>query len=341
MYDVADSRSAGPQHIQSERLSTPPMQISVTTEYWVIDETGTLANPDRVAQIPGSEAAGSPYRVAIETPLCKTCSTLQATLDEQLETTVAAAHTHGCRLVALGVRPDLLAHMADTDQSHIHPTAATAGTCISFATTPADVTDHYNCLLALDPAFALLNTTNWVAGDTEYACGRPSFYCHEQQPVAYHTTTSTSTSTDNTNLQTDPPDWQPVGVLDDGSTIEWRSLDATTPTLLVDLIADVKTILQTASQSQVEIKSFGNGYHLNRFILPSEEWRAMYTTEAISRGLSSLLVRAYLERLGLDTDWYLAATPPTVGACSPADRSTICNQRARQLEAELGVPLKN
>jgi hypothetical protein len=341
MYDMDDRRSAGPQHFPQERPSTLPVQISVTIEYWVTDEAGSLANPDRIAQLPGSEAASSPYRVAIEIPFCDTSSTLQTTLVDQLETTVAAAHTHGCRLVALGVRPDLLAQMAETDQSHRHPTAATAGTRVSFRTTPADATDHYNCLLALDPAFALVNTTSWVRGDIEYACGRPSFYCHEQQPEPYRTSISTSTARDSTNFQTDFRAWQPVEVLDGGSTIEWRSLDATTPTLLVDLIADVKQILQTASQSRLEIKSFGNGCYTNRLLLPSTQWRAMYTKQAVRKGLSSLLVRAYLERLGFDTDWYLAATPPTVGTCSPVDRPAICSQRARQLEAELGVPLTN
>lgn len=318
------------------------MHTTLTTEYWVIDETGLLADPDRTARLPGSTAVSSPYRVAIETPPCETCGELQTELDDRLETTVAAAHAHGCRLVALGLRPDLLANTAHTDLRTLQPPAVTAGTQISFSTTPADAVDHYNCLLALDPAFALLNTTSRVDGETEYACGRPSFYHRDRQPVSYRTNpVSESTATTEPDSGTDLSDWQPVRILDGGSTVQWRSLDATTPTVLIDLIADIKTVLQTASQCRVEIESYGIGHRVDRLVLPSEKWRAIYTSEAIQKGLSSLLVRAYLERLGLDTDWYLAATPPTVGVCQPANRPAVCTQRAEQLEAELGIPLRS
>jgi hypothetical protein len=311
---------------------------TLTTEYWVVDEAGRLADPDLIAGLPGAEGTASPYSVAVETPPCERCVELEAALDARLAATVEAAHDRGCRLLGLGLRPDLLTESASpvTDQP---PPVATAGTRISFETDPAASTDLYNVLLALDPAFVLVNTTSRVDGGQRYACGRPSLY-HRGSTAQYRlgdVAVGTGSSSDTDSLT----DWQPVALLDGGSRVEWRSLDATTPTLLVDLIAEITTILQEARRHELCVESFGNGFHGDRLVLPDEEWRAIYAREAVEKGLSSLLVRAYLERLGIGTDWYRASRPPTVDSQSSTDFSTICRQRAADLEADVGVGLTN
>jgi len=332
MNDTTIHRSAGRQQRHRERSAAAvlgALPTTLATEYWVIDEAGRLADPSRVAELPGAAGADSPYSVAVETPACESCAELRRTLTDRLSSAVAAAHDRGCRLLALGIRPDLLA-----DDSPIPagqpPPAATAGTRVTFEPEPAASTDCYNTLLALDPAFACVNTTSRVDGGQRYACGRPSL-SHRGSGGQYRT------AGDH-----DPPaqastDRQPVAWLDGGSRLEWRSLDATTPTLLVDLIADIKTILQQAATRQLSIDSFGNGFHGDRVVLPAPEWRAIYTEEAIRQGLSSLLLRAYLERFGVETGWYRAASPPAVDGVSASDLPALCRQRAARLEAELGV----
>ncbi|ATW89980.1 hypothetical protein halTADL_3278 [Halohasta litchfieldiae] len=323
------------------RLSRPDtgalsLTTTLTTEYWVVDEAGHLADPDLIAGLPGAAGTASPYSVAVETPPCERCVELEAALDARLAATVEAAHDRSCRLLGLGLRPDLLTESASpvTDQ----PPVATAGTRVSFEPDPAASTDLYNVLLALDPAFVLVNTTSRAADGQQYACGRPSLYHrgsiaqYRFGDVAVGGPSSNDTATAATDSSTD---WQPVALLDDGSRVEWRSLDPTTPTLLVDLIADIKTILQQARHHRLSVDSFGNGFHGDRLVLPNEEWRAIYAQEAVEKGLSSLLVRAYLERLGVDTGWYLAATPPTVSAA--ADMSMVCRQHAAHLEADIGA----
>lgn len=316
-----NSRSVFSQH----RL----LPTTVTTDYWVVDERGGLADPDLIVGVPGAAATQSPYSVAVETPACESCAELQQALGDRLEAAVAAAHERGCRLLALGVRPDLLTEggVADWDQP---PPAVTAGSRITFDTGAAGAVDCYNTLLALDPAFALVNTTSRVDGDTQYACGRPSLYHHG--PTARYRSGHTSTATAPVDHGGEAA-WRPVELIDD-STVEWRSLDATDPTLLVDLIADVKTILRRAGACRIGFESFGNGFHGDRLVLPSEEWRQIYTEEAVRQGLSSLLVGAYLERLGIETGWYRAAALPAVS--NATDLSAICRRRAAHLEADVG-----
>jgi len=331
MNDVATHRSAGrqPHREQSAAAALGPLSTTLTTEYWVINETGRLADPSRVADLPGAAGTDSPHSLAVETPACESCAELRRALWDRLRSTVTAAHDRGCRLLTLGVRPDLLADDSPSPAGQ-PPPSATAGTRVVFEPEAAASTDCYNTLLALDPAFTCVNTTSRVDGGQRYACGRPSL-SHSGATGRYRTAgdhdTPTQASTDR----------QPVAWLDGGSRIEWRSLDATTPTLLVDLIADITTILQEASTRRLSIESFGNGFDADRVVLPAPEWRAIYTSEAIRHGLSSILVRAYLERFGIETGWYRAASPPAVDGVSASDLPALCRQRAAQLEAELGM----
>ena len=307
------------------------LTTTLRTDYWVIDERGRLPDPDLVAGLPGAEGTDSPYSVAVETPSCEDCGELRRALTTRLRSTVAAAHERGCRLLALGIRPDRLAEGLDswTDQP---PPAATAGTRVVFEPEPAAAADCYNTLLALDPAFALLNTACRADGDRRDACGRPSLR-HRGPPAPYR-------SADTAAARLGPAGddgWQPVTWLDGGSTIEWRSLDATTPTLLVDLLADLTAILQEAARCRVTVASFGNGFHGDRLVLPDETWRAIYTEAAIREGVSSLLVRAYLERFGIETGWYRAASQPVCEG-SVTDCRALCRRLATDLETDLGIP---
>jgi len=337
MNDVMTHRSAGRQQRRRERSAAAalgPLSTTLTTEYWVVDETGRLADPSRVADLPGADGTDSPYSLAVETPACESCAELRRTLTDRLSSTVGAAHDRGCRLLALGIRPDLLVDDSPTPAGQPPPTA-TAGTRVVFEPETAAAADCYNTLLALDPAFACINTTGRVDGGQRYACGRPSL-THGGATSRYRTPDEAVGSSHDTPAGTSP-DRQPVAWLDGGSRIEWRSLDATTPTLLVDLIADIKTILQQAATRRLSVESFGNGFHADRLVLPSPEWRAIYTSEAIRRGLSSILVGAYLERFGIETGWYRAASPPAVDSLSASDLPALCRQRAAHLEAELGI----
>ena len=320
----------------------------LTTDYWVVDESGRLADPDRITELPGADGTDSPYSVAIETPACANCVELRRALTARLRSTVDAAHDRDCRLVALGLRPDLLVDGPNPSAGQ-PPPAATAGTRVVFEPDPAVAADCYNTLSALDPAFVLLNTGSRVDGDQRFACGRPSL-CHHGPTGRYRTADEATTAAGSveagsgptvdreSTAQAAPTDCQPVAWLDGGSKIEWCSLDAATPTLLVDLLADVTEVLQQATRCRLRIESFGNGFHGNRLVVPDAEWRAIYTDEAIRKGLSSLLVRAYLERFGIETGWYRAATQPVDGPVPRAELPAVCRRLAADLETDLGVP---
>ena len=349
MIKETKHRQGGRQDPQTT-TAMDSLRLSLRADYWVIDEQGQLEEPDRVAGLPGADATDSPYSLAVETPPCADCGDLRRELVDRLRSTVSAAHNRGCRLLALGIRPDLLVdgpRLPDGEP----PPVATASTRVVFEPEPGAAADCYNTLVALDPAFVLINTTCRVDGDQRYACGRPSLI-HGGPTGRYRTTEEAPPDAEPTEptpevpvsrSDRDPPgaastDHQPVAWLDGGSRIEWRSLDAATPTLLVDLLADVTEILRAAAHRRLRVESFGNGFHGDRLVLPSTAWQAIYTEAAIREGLSSLLVRAYLERFGIETGWYRAAARSAAEPASTADIPALCRRRATDLEADIGVP---
>jgi len=340
MHDSPTNASPGTHYSADHgNHSLVPDRISVAVDYWVIDEAGELADPDRVTALPGATAGTTPHSIAVETPPTESCGELREHLEGRLQTTVAVARSEECRLLPLGLRPDLLAETStessETDQP---PPTATAGTRITFDVDPQAATDVYNILLALDPAFALLNTTQWTKAGHQYACGRAAARNHQVAPYLTDGDIE-SVVNDPANRDTDAESdhHQPVRLLEPGR-IEWRALDATTPTLLVDLIADVVSILRQASACQLTIESFGNGFDVGCLSLPSTDWRAIYAEQAARNGVESVILRAYLDRLGIETGWYLAAAPAAISHDSSAALAGLFRTRAALLEADVGLP---
>lgn len=300
--------------------STPTPDVGVAVDYWVINEAGTLAEPACVAELPGADRTDSPYSIAIETPICRSCSELRAALLNGLRRALAAAADRGCQLLAAGVRPDQL------DGGQDGPPPETAGARVRFRTDPETAVTVYNVLLAVDSAFVLLTSTGEPTNLRRGALVRGS------QPVVqrYRAARPTPEGVDTH----DPNDrWQPVGMIDD-STVEWRALESSTPTLLVDLVADILTVLKQATDCRIEVGSFGSGLEVDCLRLPTVAWRQQYLDDAISEGLDSLRLRAYLERLGFDTGWYQHIRPPAVMATADRDRRARCRRQADLLAAD-------
>ena len=338
MHDSPTTPTTGShQSADSNGHSLVPDRISVAVDHWVIDETGDLADPARVAELPGASAGTTPHSIAVETPPTEICGDLRAHLEGRLQTAVAVAHKQECRLLPLGLRPDLLAETdvesGETDQP---PPGATAGTRISFDVDPESAVDVYNILLALDPTFALLNTTRWSTENRQYACGRAATRDPNHWVPPYRTDGDVEPAeVDGEDRETDR--WQSVRFTEPGR-IEWRALDATTPTLLVDLIADVVSVLRQASTCRLDVESFGNGFDVGCLSLPSQRWREVYAEQATHRGAESVVLRAYLERIGIETGWYLAAAPAAVAPTSSTELPRLCHTRAALLEADIGLP---
>jgi len=304
--------------------------ISVSAVYWVLDTQGRLADSASVETLPGASLTDSPYSIGIETPLCDSCSELREVLCDRLRTAQLAAAEQDCRLVAVGVRPDQLA------DSHDDP-PETAGVTVRFETHPQQLHTVYNVLLALDPAFVLLGSADADTGSQRRAAltggaRRVEPYWFTGVPAEPHGITLRAA--DATALDTDSR-WRPVRITDE-TTVEWYSLDSSTPTLLVDLLADVMAILQEATDCRVEIGTFGNGFEVGCLQLPTASWRQQYLDDAVTNGASSLRLRAYLERLGFETGWYRLAQPPSVQSASALGPSTVCQRRADLLAADVG-----
>ncbi len=342
------------------------MYPSITTTYWVINDDGTLADTDCVAELPGGSVAPGDTAVAIETPVCDGIDDLRTAFTEQLRTAVEAAHEMDCRLVALGVRPDLLFHQPTAVES-----LPTAGSQFSIETDPDRAIDQYNTLMALDPAFALVNTVSCRDHSREYACGRP-FICrqqtgldhrHQQQLYTYAKETDSwaaqlgdpvkaggqsafrrahDTRQAADSQSTEPAHWSPVEFSADKRRLRWNSPDSATPTMLLQLASDVTSVIQRAATQSVEVSAFGNGCCADQIVLPSADWLSHYREEALRAGTNSLVVRAYLERFCFDTAWYRKSkSVPPIGSLTATAAAEHCRQSAAQLEAEIGLLVAN
>lgn len=322
----AEKFAAG-QHATDSCESTASFGLSVSVDYWLLDESGDLADPTCVADLPGADRTDSPHSIAIETPVCESCSGLRDVLIDELRAAQTAASDQHCRLLAAGVRPDQLE--GDRQDGPLE----TAGTRVRFETDRETATTVYNVLLALDPAFVLLASTS---EDGALARSRRAALLDGSRSVVqgYRAAQPTPQGVETIRPAGESDDhWQPVAMVDE-TTVEWRSLESSTPTLLVDLIADVLAVLYEATDCRMEVGTFGNGFGVGCLSLPSAAWRQQYLDDAVTKGLTSLRLRAYLERLGFDTSWYRRAQPPVVVTAADSDRRARCRRRADLLAAE-------
>ena len=323
----SEERGAGGHQSTVSGESTPTLGVSISVDYWVLEKAGGLADPARTASLPGADCTDSPYSIAIETPVCEHCGELRAALLGQLRSVLTAAAERDCRLLAVGVRPD-----QSDGGTQDGPPPETAGVRVRFETDPSTATTVYNLLLALDPAFVLLEPTR---GDRSPSTPRRTVLVSGSTPVAAGYRVARPLPADVAvprQSAEGATHWQPVRLVDE-RTVEWRSLTSSTPTLLIDLIADVLSILRKAIDCRIEVGSFGNGFEIGCLSLPTVAWRQRYLDDALTEGLASLRLRAYLERFGFDTNWYLHAQPPAVAAVDH-DRRARCRQQAALLAAD-------
>jgi len=322
----AEECGVGDQHSDNSE-STPTVGVAVSVDYWVVDEAGDLADPARVASLPGADRTDSPYSITVETPVCGSCDGLRVALCGELQRALGAAAERDCRLLAVGVRPDQI-HRRQRNE----PPPETAGTRVRFETGPETATTVYNVLLALDPVFVLLSSTCEDGPSPR----RRAALVDEDRPAVqgYRAARPTTERVPSTRQHDESTDhWQPV-VLVDEVTVEWRTLASSTPTLLVDLIGDVLTVLRQATECRIEVGTFGNGFEVGCLSLPTAAWRQRYLSDAVTDGLQSVRLRAYLERLGFATGWYLQAQPQAVSTSVDGDRRAMCRQRAELLAAD-------
>ncbi len=229
-----------------------------------------------------------------------------------------------------------------------------------------------NALLAVDPAFALVNTTPYSDGRRIATCARPYVYrrrCYRAYPTlgqlwryarsadewrerlrrSYQrfrqaaTAAGVSEQVVEGAFEAATAVWGPVRLRDDLSTVEWRAPDATLPSQAIQLVADVSRVVRRAvaaeesgAATEPAIEDSDEALPGARGVdFPSFSRLQQLTDAAMARGLTDQSVRQYLARLGFDRDAY-----DSLGAQIDG-QPRISSTRARQIRRRVADRLED
>lgn len=349
------------------------MKTAIEVEYWVVTDDGELTSPGSLTDISEYvEPEFVEPMVEIKTSPCETIDELREELLARMRRVVRAARRDGKRLVPLGtpihaspseipyrdcVRTEL---QRETIGPAFDDARYCAGTHVHFE--QSNVVDQLNTLTALDPAFATVNTSSYNRGERVLECARPYLYrkgCYEAFPEqgqlwsyvdaveewetrlddAYRAFRETARERGVDlaafDAEFDPYDavWSPVKLRKEYPTVEWRSPDVALPSAVLELTADVKSVVERADERGTEIAD-GRRPGSGAVTLPSSETVERTVERAMRNGLADPSVRAYLERLGIRPERY----DPHANRCS-ANR--VSRKRARTLRLEAADRLED
>ncbi|MFP4218772.1 MAG: glutamate-cysteine ligase family protein [Salinarchaeum sp.] len=350
------------------------MRIGIEIEYWLIDEDGALAPVDPVIDACGGVDPEMTNRLLeVKTPPCDSIIELVETLRDRLESVVEAARRRGLRLVPLGtpLGDPTLPHRETTrmavQQAVLGDAFDHAGYCAGMHLhfEQEEPFDQLRALTALDPSFALVNTSPYYRGERIARCARPKIYrrqCYREFPghgqlweypkslaewrqridsrfdTFLEAATAHGFDVDTVEDTFSAADaiWSPVCLRDDLGTVEWRTPDAAPPLDLLHLAADVMQVMTTATDRGTVI---GTGPHSGPELrLPPFDSLQRRIDIAINHGVADNTVTRHLARLGFDLDSY----QPLAGGIDlrrPLDQSTVRRLRQRaadRFERDLG-----
>ncbi|RDI72713.1 glutamate-cysteine ligase family protein [Halopelagius longus] len=318
------------------------MRIGIEIEYWLVDTDGNLRPADEViAACEGVDSEMVTPLLEVKTPPCDSLAELTAVLGDRLGRVRDEARVRDKRLVPLGTPlsderlPRRTSSRLAVQHAVLGDDLGHAGYCagahLHFEQT--SVADQLRVLTALDPAFALVNTTPYYRGRRVTACARPLAYrrlCYRSVPeygqlwrypesaaewrervrrrfdAFVDAAAERGVDPDTVESEFSPCDavWAPVCLRDDlgAGTVEWRTPDAASPLELCRLAADAVRIVETAVEDGTRIGD-GNDGDGSLSLPPFATLRARVDA-AIERGLAAPPVEEHLSRFGFDPDEY-------------------------------------
>ncbi|SDR29317.1 glutamate-cysteine ligase family protein [Natronobacterium texcoconense] len=350
------------------------MKTSLEVEYWVVDDDGDLVSPDTLLDV--SDQIDPEFvepMIELKTTPCSSMTELRSEFRELLATVVDAAHEQDKRLVPLATplhaAPDELPYRnkrgTDLQRRIVGPTfddaRVCAGTHMHFE--QSNVPAQLNALTAIDPAFALVNSSSHYRGEPILACARPYLYrrscygpCPEQGQLwsyvdsvdeweakletAYdcfrERALEHGVDPDEFDDEFSPYDavWTPVRLRKAMPTVEWRSPDVALPSQIFALAETVGSIVEHADARGVTYEGSNSSGGL---VLPDFETVETVTDAAIYDGLEDERVQEYLRRLGFTPDAYepLSGRLPN-SRVTEREAKGLRLEAASQLEREVG-----
>ncbi|ADJ14112.1 glutamate-cysteine ligase family protein [Halalkalicoccus jeotgali] len=344
------------------------MAVGLEVEYWVIDGEGHLcAGEEIVAAHDRIDHEFVAPMVEFETPPRSDLKAVRADLREVLEAGLAAAADAGKELVPLGTPLVSETMPAISDRGRllerlygegVEYAKHCAGTHVHFD--KRAVPDQINLLTALDPTLALV-------ASSPYYDGRRLAHSSRAYVYRYETGRAFSRHRDLWEYADSMNEWNdrltgayeelralaaergiddaeferhvepensvltPVRLRLGSPTVEWRAPDATLPSQLLALLADVTTAVSALEERSVEIGE--PGIEDEAVVIPTFEGLRDLTREAIVEGRTPAIER-YLGALGIDSGGYVPISE-TIDAGEHIDR-----ERARELRLEYAARLR-
>ncbi|MFU8868691.1 glutamate-cysteine ligase family protein [Natronococcus sp.] len=354
------------------------MKTSLEVEYWVVDDDGDLVPPGTLLDVSdGIDPEFVEPMLEIKTTPCTSMTELREEFLDRIEHVVDAARARNKRLVPLATPlyaspaevPYREKRGTDLQRRIVGPTfddaRVCAGTHMHFE--QSNVADQLNALTAIDPAFALVNSSSHYRGERIAACARPYLYrrscydaCPEQGQLwpyvdsvaewerhledAYdgfrERALERGVEPSEFDDEFDPYDavWTPVRLRRAMPTVEWRSPDAALPSQILRLAETVRSIVTHADARGTVIGSAEPSADATGEEMPLPEFETVesVTDAAIHDGLANSSVRRYLRELGFAPDEYdpLADRLPD-SRVTKRQAKRLRLEAARQLEADL------
>ena len=349
--------------------TSSPIPRSVEVEYWVVDSEGHLTAPGSLVDAaPGVEREFVEPLLEIKTTPCESTAELESELLGRLRRVLDAADEQGKHLVPLSTpaseatiedRPSERTRIQDrvlgSDFEYVRHCA---GTHIHVEQQPGREIDQLNTLIALDPALALVNSSQyyggtplaagarsklyrWMAYETlphqgtlwRYAEDRTEWAHRLQRRYEEFLTESIMAGCDRETVEAEfGPEsavWTPIQLRQAFSTVEWRSPDTALPSQIIRLADDVVGTVERATTAPVTIEGRRGSVSGESVVLPEFETVQRYLQDAILDGLSANSVRSYLNRMGFDVDAYDPLTHEL------DDRGTLGPEARRDLRLKM------
>ena len=320
---------------------------SVEVEYWVVDGEGRLTEPgDLVDAAPGVEREFVEPLLEVKTTPCETTAQLRAELFERVGRVLERAAELDKRLVPLatpvnaGEVRDLPSERTRVQERVVggdfEYVSHCAGTHVHVEQLPGREVDQLNALIALDPALALVNSSPYFEGEPLAAGARSKLYRrlaygdvpHQGRLWRYAADTgewarrlerryeeflaaALDAGADRravaANFTPETAVWTPVQLRETFGTVEWRSPDTAVPSRVVQLAEDLAGVVEHLANAELRIGGTA-GLTQDAVVVPDFETVLGHADTAIEDGLESDSLRAYLDRMGFDTDAYAPVT---------------------------------
>jgi gamma-glutamyl:cysteine ligase YbdK (ATP-grasp superfamily) len=344
-----------------------PIRRSIEVEYWVVDDTGRLVEPDGLTDAAaGVEREFVAPLLEIKTTPCASHEELSRELLGRIEAVLDRASDRGQHLVPLSTplnageirdlpddRTDVQADLIGDAFEHVRHCA---GTHIHVEQQPDSAVDQLNTFVALDPALALVNSSPYYRGETVAPGARSKLYrwlAYDNMPhqgrlwpyvdseaewdrrlerryedfVTAAVEAGIDHQTVAANFDPESAVWTPVQFRDTFGTVEWRSPDTAVPSQVLGLADRLATITEHLRSADVRIAGSEPVCSPDEVVLPEFSHVLDHVETAISDGLTEA-VAAYLDRFGFDTDAYDPATAELAGG------GDLSKEAARELRLE-------